>query len=432
MKPTRFGVILTTLTILPALIMAWLFIAAPGNAKTALTFFLNETPATPTAGDTVTVSVVAPNFNTASTTFTWYRNGEVIPGVSGLGKSSLTISTDPTQREIFEISVAADAGPLFDIGKQSIGVATIPSISTQLQGIQELTSNFDFAASNQNPDPGETVTIQVTSFSFDMARAQYQWSRDGAVEKDASGTGRSTFALTAGKEGTAKTVGVRVTTADGQSRSKSMIIRTASTSFYWWTDSVIPYWYKGKALPSLKSRVTLLATPNVANAGALNYQWQFNSNIAASASGVGKSSFTFTLGFPVQERIDVTMKDAAGSFQKTAGIGIAPVSPLVGIYQVKPLRGVAFEELLSVFSAPAGDPYNFQASPFFFPQSRLANLQYQWALNGQTITGTFDKPWIFILKSKANEQSTNTISLSVQDPALNANTVNASLMVNLH
>ncbi|MBI2055551.1 MAG: hypothetical protein HYT42_01520, partial [Candidatus Sungbacteria bacterium] len=51
------------------------------------------------------------------------------------------------------------------------------------------------------------------------------------------------------------------------------VIRAISAPLYWWADTTTPHWYKGKALPSLGSRVTVLALADVPDAGELNYRW---------------------------------------------------------------------------------------------------------------------------------------------------------------
>ena len=89
---------------------------------------------------------------------------------------------------------------------------------------------------------------------------------------------------------------------------------------YWWTDTEVPYWYKGKALPARLSTLSVIALPNVANARDLSYRWESNDAFRAEASGVGRASFSLLLALPLPEKLAVTVQNISGSFKKTEEI----------------------------------------------------------------------------------------------------------------
>ena len=383
-------------------------------------------------GDSITVTAIPQGFAATSTAFEWYRDGALLPYSSGVGRTTLALSTDPDKPETIAIRVVARPPGLGPIEGRAT-IQTLPGGPTQnLQIISGLTTSFTVKASNSNPDPGESVTVSVSTFAFDTTAASYQWYINGVRQSEASGRGKTQLTLTAGKEGETKTVSVDVTTPDGQNKSGSVTIRPATATLYWWTDTSVPYWYKGKALPSVGARVSVLALPNVSNPSALSYQWEFNAGFLQQASGVGKSSYSFTISLPVEEQVGITMKHPAGTFEKTRSIGIRPATPLVGIYEVRPLRGVVFEKKLNEFRAPSGEPYDFVALPFFFPKERQNNLNYLWTLNGKDILGAFAKPWLFTLTSNPNTPSLDSLSVVIKDPAAPSSPAHAALTVQLH
>lgn len=411
-------------------------------AQTAPLFTLSISPQAPQAGDLVTVTAVPLNFTASSTTFTWYRSGTRLDAVSGLGRSALTINTDPARSETIAVRVVADPVGQYDSGERSAVITTSFDSATQ-QGpaspnnaqlretIEDLTSGFSLEASERNPNPGGTVVVQVATFAFDKQNATYRWYVNGALQKELSGRGQSHIALPAGAEGETKIVRVDVTTPSGVNRSKSITVRTLSADLYWWTDTAVPYWYKGKALPSLNSRVTVAALPNAANAGQLDYRWEFNASTLPQSSGVGRQTFSFPITLAVEERVDVTMKDAAGSFSKTASLRIKPFQPSVGIYEVRPLRGIAYERRLAAFGAPSGEPYDFIAAPFFFPRGEERRLTYTWNLNSKDIVGEPPDPWRFILTSNPNTPSLDRLSVNAQDRSRPSQRVSAGITIEL-
>lgn len=419
-------------TALALVVSAALLLSAWGGialSQTVPAFSLNVAPVLPLAGDTITVSVTPENFAATSTVFTWYRDDAKLAASSGLGRSSLAVPTDPATAEAFRVRVEVKPGTGFSPTEQSTLVSTLPNPARQEEAIADITSGFSLEASALSPNAGETVSVEVVTFAFDKNAANYQWYVNGALDRAQSGRGAWRMSVAAPPEGGKRTIRVDITTPSGQGRSQSLTIQTASAPLYWWTDTSVPYWYKGKALPSVGSQITMMALPSTRSTSQLSFQWQINGSIVSQSSGVGRQTFSFRLGVPIEERIEVRMRDFAETFDKSVEGGIAPVEPQVGIYEVRPLRGVVYETSLREFSAPSGEPHDFVAVPFFFP--RTADLSYRWGLNGEKFIGAPPDPWKFILTSKAGAQSSDALSVTVEDSARQAVRATTDLAVQL-
>ena len=200
---------------------------------------------------------------------------------------------------------------------------------------------------------------------------------------------------------------------------------------YWWADTAVPYWYKGKALPSEGSTVNAIALAGGGNAEDFNFRWRFNHVLADTASGFGVTRFTFSTDFPVAERVDLTLEDVDGVAIANGTLTVTPVSPEVSLYAVRPLRGVVYERALVEFTAPSGEPYDFLAAPHFFLQERSTGLSYLWTLNDEKITGEFTKPWHFTLDWSPATPSTNRLAVEVEDPARPAHVARARVTIQL-
>lgn len=419
------------LTVIGASVPVAMLLAAhiTASATTPL-FLLSALPPIPTAGEPVVMVVTPLNFSATSTTFQWFRNGTLIAGVSGLGRSTTTIATDPSGPQTLQIRVRVNPGPGFNQGEQTITVLTAPDFTPEAGAVEAIASDFSLEPSTRSPDPGQPITIEVVTFSFDKEQATYQWYVNGALDRLASGRARWRLSLPGSADGAVRNIRADVTTSSGQIRSKTVDIQTISIPLYWWTDAVVPYWYRGKALPSTGARVSVMTLPGGRDAGRLTYQWQMNDSVVPQASGTGRQVFTFRMDFPVRERIGVTVGDGAG-LEKTTLITVEPVPPRLGIYEVRPLRGTVFEQRLDEFNAPAGDTYDFLAAPFFFPLNRMPSLVYHWLLNGNKITGAFDEPQRFTLQSQAGEVSTSRLNVAVEDPTRGGGKTFGTVYVNL-
>lgn len=424
--PRAFGIVCAAASI------ALLALAPPVRAQavpTAPVFTLSVSPQFPNAGEPVTVRVLPQNFVATSTVFTWFKNGSRLDAVSGPDRPAITLATDPEKAEIIQVRVSVAPGLNFTTAEQNTLITTIPGPAQLEQLTENAASDFSLEATDVNPDPGEVATVEVVTFAFDKDRANYEWRVNNVRQREASGRGQYRLAIPAGRESEARTVSVTLTTPDGITRTKSILIQTVSAPLYWWADTIVPYWYKGKALPIVGASVNVIVLPTVANPGGLAYQWRFNDGLIAQASGLGKSRYSFALQFPVDEQIEVTMKDAAGTFSKSAGITLTPVDPGVGIYAFVPKRGVVLERRAAEFSADSGQPHEFIAEPFFF--SNASRLVYRWGLDVPDITGESPEPRRFRLTSTAQGPSYPHLTVAVEDPARSGIRANAKVDVTL-
>lgn len=421
------------LTFLISLVLAvnagYLIVKAQTTAVMPL-FTIQTEPDLPFSGAPVSATVSAANFNVSTTTFTWFRNGVKLSSSSGAGKNKLTVTSDPPPSRSVQLRVDIDPGAGFSSTTHSFTIETIAPISIPTGQLDAIKSDFDLESSSVNPNPGEAVSVTVITFAFDKQFASYRWYVNDTLQSDASGTGRFNFTLASGTEGETKRVRVDVTTPDGLSKSKSVTITVTSSPLYWWADTTIPYWYRGKSLPTLGSDIHVLALPKTNT--SLTYRWEFNNNFIQSSSGQDHNIFTYKSTFPVKEKIRVTMRNEDGSFLKRSEIGIQPSESRVNIHEVKPLSGIAFEKALGMLIGVSGRPIDFRAVPFYFPREQLLDLTYTWTLNSQTFSGTYTNPDLFTLTSNSGDSSSNSLSVGVGNPRNRGGITSQSATINVN
>lgn len=307
-------------------------------------------------------------------------------------------------------------------------LALAAMFSVTLPAASQVRDSIRLQASAVNPDPGTAVTISVISFAFDRSAANFQWFVNDRLQSSSSGIGRHQLTLSSGREGDVQNVRVSITTATDDFRSGEITIRTASAPLYWWADTSVPYWYTGKALPSIGSTVHVIALPNAANPDTLSYRWEFNRTLVAESSGIGRRTYSFSPHLPIEERISVLMTDPHGTYRKTAGINIRPVDPSLGIYWSSPQRGSAYQRVNDRMRATAGVQYDFDAVPFFFPVERIGALVYAWLRNGAEIQD-LAVPSRFSIPADPYASSTEAFMIRVQDPAKPARRAEAVFQV---
>lgn len=399
--------------------LAWLLLLPNANAQTIPSFNIQTEPLPIFAGDTAVVTILPNNFLAASTTFQWYVNDALNKSISGLGRNVITIKTAPQKQEIINIKVYVNPGLGFEETTRQTLIATIiPFRSTEqiLKEAEKFKADFIIITTPPDPSPGQTVHFTLQAVGFDTDRTKIQWSVNDKTEL--SGMGEKAFDLQTGKLGETYRVRVSVTLPDGTVNSKVTTVRINDLSYYWWTDAVVPPWYKGKILPSVRSKVTILALPEITGVTANNlvYKWSFNDGPVLHKSGFAKQTYSFTPQFQgIKEEITVRAENISGIIKKEKTILISPVSPLIQFYQLKPLEGIDYSQSFNYFEAAAGSILDFAAELFFVPKNEVSDLSLGWRLNGKDVPSRDPtSPNILTVRSETGQIPEQNIQLNVE------------------
>lgn len=285
-----------------------------------------------------------------------------------------------------------------------------------------------------SPAPGEIMTARAVLINGDPQQAIFQWFVNGTAATTVSGKGRDSYSFSFGKDARL-TIDVAVTAHDGKRASATRAITREAPVIVWWADTFIPYWYKGKAIPSPESTVTVFAVPGAGfgePSSALRYSWTVGGESRPEVSGVGKNSFTLTVSRAVNIAHQITVKISNSnqtiSQESTAIIPTRQAETLV--YRLSPAGWIDTSQPLSAFEGNAGDVHDFIAYPFFFKLTAIPNLIYQWQINEQTIEGAFDRPNVLTLRTRQGEKSANNIRISIKEPEQNLRNAETAFTAN--
>lgn len=162
-------------------------------------------------------------------------------------------------------------------------------------------------------------------------------------------------------------------------------VNAQTVDLLWQGDSYTPPFYKGRALWSKQSRITLVAIPHgLGNPANLNYKWTKTGTVLGNINGVGKNTMSFTdsiLSRPQVIRVDIV--DSDKKILATASTAIAPLSPSLVIYENNPLYGFMFNKEMSGVYDLKNKEVTFSAFPFFFSAYDRIDpvLSYEWRTN---------------------------------------------------
>lgn len=113
----------------------------------------------------------------------------------------------------------------------------------------------------ETPQAGQRFTARVEAYSYDIKRAIIAWDIDGVIQQDLNQEQQIT--LTAPQLGESMTVRVQVTEQNGLTHTATQTIRPSAIDIIIESDTQVPTFYRGRALPSSGSTVRLIAFPSI-------------------------------------------------------------------------------------------------------------------------------------------------------------------------
>ncbi|OHA13062.1 MAG: hypothetical protein A3J10_04140 [Candidatus Sungbacteria bacterium RIFCSPLOWO2_02_FULL_54_10] len=292
-------------------------------------------------------------------------------------------------------------------------------------GAQALPAPVSLIASPPAPSPGEKITVTAATPSFDRHTAYFSWTIDGRHRPDLSGAGKGTIELTAGNIGSSQRVAVSVSrksAAAGLAGGEAALtIRVVDLTLTYVAETLVPVWYRGKALPVPDAVVGVVAIPEFVIDGRripperLIYRWGLDDEQNA-LSGIGEQVFRVrTSDLPgTSHEVKVRVEDEDGKVRREGIFYIVPYAPVLTIYSSSPLGGVEFRTAQR-FTGGRG-LFDFLAEPFFFPVAARRDLVWQWQIDGQPFAGNTGAPHLITIDTGGYPQGPLSVTASAHIP----------------
>jgi len=274
------------------------------------------------------------------------------------------------------------------------------------------------------PTANESVTARLNTFVIDLTRANITWLIN--EQEIATGIGKKTFSFTMGDIGENTTITARIDTIEGQSLIKSLSVTGTAVDMLWEAvDSYAPPFYKGKTLVAREGSFKVVALPSIQsktgyiNPNNLSYTWEKDNKGAPSASGWGKSAFSFKQSYlDKTSSIEVKVGDIFGSVNTSGKIVLQGIQPKILFYEKDPLLGMQIQRSLTSNSGfqVAKEGSTLVAVPYFFSPKDLnsANLKWEWFTGGSPISTPVVKNELSV-KGVEGKSGTSRIKLIINN-----------------
>jgi len=294
---------------------------------------------------------------------------------------------------------------------------------TFAQNVPTALQNIELSLSNNNPVPGQDVTLTVKGYSTNVNSANIIWYTNGVETK--KGVGQTTLTVKAPELGKKTNISVTIVAIDGKIYKQSAEIGSGSIDIILETSGYVPAYFSGKITPVFQNDIKIVAMPHIADANGVEYdpknlvyKWEKDGIVLNSASGYGKQHLIIpgtTVPRPFGIIVTATTRD--GSRQARVLTNITYRDPSVRFYANDPLYGPMFNRELS------GRVYlNTQrelgvlAIPFGFdkPINNIGSLNLSWLING-TLKSDLSQNESIIIRSPEGSFGTSDIGLRINN-----------------
>lgn len=248
----------------------------------------------------------------------------------------------------------------------------------------------------QHPAPGDVVRVVAQSTLIPLSEATITWYVDG---KKVSETGSSEKELTAGSLGSETVVTVSARSGNDAAEA-SVRIRPTEMDLLWESDSYVPPFFRGRALPSAGTTLKMEAVPRFklksgafVSPGTIIFTWKRNGYVIEKVSGRGRSRAVIPApGLFGTDTISVEARTMDGTLAGESSTVIRSVEPRLLLYENHPLFGIKYHAAFGTQSFVDATEVTLAATPYYADTPTPDALTYEWKVNGQPIGIDPEKP----------------------------------------
>ena len=272
-----------------------------------------------------------------------------------------------------------------------------------------------------NPTPYSNVTITLSSFTANLDSVNITWLVDGGVAL--SGVGVKSFSITAKGANTETRIEARIFLPDGEI-DKKIIIKPAVMVLLWQaTDSYVPPFYKGKALPTAESEIKVVAMPEITAGGTMvnpknmTYAWKKDYNNMQTDSGYGKNFFTYINDYLENANVvSVVASTTDGKYKSESNVNVGVNTPLISFYKKDLNLGTIWEQSLSDGHLIQGEEMIIAEPYFISPKEwRRPDLLFYWSINDRSVNVPSYRKNIMPLKAEVGTSGTSKLKLEIEN-----------------
>jgi hypothetical protein len=303
---------------------------------------------------------------------------------------------------------------LFDYYDQILEVQVLDPVTQLPPGLED---KMDIKINPVNPRPGENVSVEIQSYSFDSTNSYFVWIKNGEIIEQGVGVSSASFKLD--NSGLPESLEIIIEKKNGGKINRFVEIKPSEIDIIYEPNTYTHPFYDGKPVFTHESNVRFIAIPSVLgddgekeNISNFNYKWLVDGKPDNSQSGVGENTFLYQSSFisePV--RVSVQISSLVSDFYTQKTVEVSPENPITLIYEDNPLNGIVYEKAITGSIPLSKKEVRLKAVPLFF--SKDGNISFEWLMNNNFINENFGDT--IILRSEDDQSGTANIIINAEN-----------------
>lgn len=270
-------------------------------------------------------------------------------------------------------------------------------------------------SSSSHPDAYTEVTLSLDAYTLDTNGSKISWTVDGINQPKAENE-RSLKVMT-GAIGSIKEVRATLTLPNGSIVHTPYRLTATRVDLIIESDSFVPTFYKGRALPSTGSMVRAIALPTDGSGKSANqfsYVWRLNNKTLQGGSIYGKNTMMFEMPLGSEQILSVSIVDNLGRTTMKKTIALNPTDAELHFYIENPLKGLSRTVLTSPYLM-LEDEVRIHAEPYYVSRSLLTNENLvEWRIDGKKVDNPSEDFGTIVLE-RSGVGGASTIGFHMRD-----------------
>jgi len=240
--------------------------------------------------------------------------------------------------------------------------------------------NIDIIASPNDPEPGEEITISLSSYEIDLGLAYIKWAGENNTKE---GYGETEFVVNApNNDNDSYTARAFIKTSEGQNIEKSITVYTNTYDLIWEAvDTKYPPFYAGKKLP-IKENTLRVSLLRPTTSKQYSFKWQRNGKSITGKGGMNNPYVEFD-NTEIQNKENVSVKVSNGGNIAERNIDIPLTKQRVLFYEYIPQFGLNTNNALNKSSIGYDGTVSVLGLPLGL--SNNAKTEFNWNLSGDDV-----------------------------------------------
>lgn len=274
-----------------------------------------------------------------------------------------------------------------------------------------------------NPKPESVVSIQLSSSYIDLGSADITWTVNNKFLQ--SGKDLKVAKVKIGKAGSVTIVSISINTKDYGLVTKELRFSPGGVRLVYEAETYTPPFYRGKALPTQQSVISLLAITNFKNPKGVTIQpkdliftWKKNGEVDGVNSGRGKDTYRYNNGALPTDAPLIEVVASAPEYSTEGGdsIVVESVQPEIIFYEESPLLGTILNKAFVNDLNFSSSEMTLSAFPYYFSAQKkeAGQLSYKFSINGNSVDTPRDSKTKITLR-RPDGKGVSSINLKIQN-----------------